>query len=276
MISLLYAGNAAMFDGLLISALSTIRHTTEPIHAFWLTMDLRSTNPNYAPLTEEHRAYIEHIYRRVAPESRVTLLDVGQLYRQALSQSPNNRSAYTPYSMLRLLADRLPQLPDKLLYLDADIIINGDIAPLFHTELGEHEYAAVLDHYGQWFMGYHYSNSGVMLLNMVQLRCTRLFSRAVELCRKRRLFLPDQTALHRLTEKKLLLPRQYNEQKDYNRSDTVLQHFTKTIIWLPFFHTRTIKPWQTALVSQKLTHRYDALLEEYTQEKNRFEEGHHG
>lgn len=70
--------------------------------------------------------------------------------------------------------------------------------------------------------------------------------------REEKIFLPDQTALNRLVKKKLLLPAKYNEQKHF-RDDTVIQHFSKTILWLPYFHTRNIKPWQTEAVQTVLT-----------------------
>ena len=42
-----------------------------------------------------------------------------------------------------MLADLVPNMPDKLLYLDIDMMANGDISPLYHTDIEEYEYAAV-------------------------------------------------------------------------------------------------------------------------------------
>ena len=271
MIPILYAGNRRMFDGLLISVVSAASHSSEPLDVTLLTMDLREVCPDYLPLTESQRQYLERLCQKRCPGSRVTLLDVGEYYREELGASPNAGTGYTPYCFLRLFADRLP-LPDKVLYLDADTVIAGDLLPLYQTDVEGAEYAAVLDHYGRWFMGYHYINSGVMLLNLREIRKTGLFRRAVELCAGRRLFLPDQTALHRLTRKKILLPVRYNEQKHYDRPDTVIQHFCKTILWLPVFHTRTVKPWETERVHHILTDRYDAVLKEYLDNKKGYEE----
>ena len=271
MISIMYAGNHRMFDGILISALSTVRYTKEAINVYLLTMDLTDRSPDFRPMNEDQRLFIENVYRSVNDESNVYIIDVEKYYRESLLNSPNAKTDYTPYSFLRLFADRLPQLPDKVLYMDADTIINGDLAPLYHTDIDGYEYGAVLDYYGRWFMGYHYINSGVMLLNMRELRKTKLLRRAVELCSEKKLFLPDQTALHRLTKRKYLLPGKYNEQKHYNKDKTVIQHFTKTILWLPYFHTRNIKPWQTELVKNVLTNKYDDILNEYLLKKQEFE-----
>ena len=271
MINLLYAGNAGIFDGILISVLSATKHTREPLKISLLTMDKKDTDKRFAPLDESMRSFLEKLCKEANGESSVGLFDVGDLYDKYLEGSPNAQTGYTPYCFLRLFASRLP-LPDKVLYLDADTVVNADLSELFSTNVSGFEYAAALDYYGKIFMGYHYINSGVMLLNLAEIRKTGLFEKAVRLCSEKKIFLPDQTALHRLTTRKLILPRKYNEQKRYDRRDTVIQHFTKTILWFPFFHTRTVKPWQTELVREVLTTRYDGLLEEYIQKKKEYEE----
>lgn len=265
MITLMYAGNYKVFDGLVISALSAVNHVSEPLDVILLTMDYSGRNPDYLPLTERHRAALEEIYRRANAASRVRIIDTGTLYREVMEDSPNAETSYTPYTFLRLFADRIPEIPDKVLYLDTDTVICRDILPLWNTDISEYELGAVPDYYGRIFMGHNYFNAGVLLLNMREIRRTGLFGRAARMCAERKIFLPDQTALNRLVKKKLLLPVRYNEQKHYP-DDTVIQHFAKTILWFPCFHTRNIKPWQTELVSSVLTHKYDALLSDYRRE----------
>lgn len=271
MIALLYAGNEKVFWGILISALSAARRASRPLSVTLLTMDLTDQNEAFTPITEEQSAFLLRVLQKENPQNAVRLLDIGALYREKLLSSPNAATSYSPYCFLRLFADRL-DLPDTVLYLDADTVVNGDLAELCDTDLTGCEYGAVLDYYGKIFMGWHYINSGVMLFNLPEIRRTGLFSAAADLCAKKRLFLPDQTALYRCTKRKKLLPRRFNEQKKYDRPDTVIQHFTKTILWLPYFHTRTIKPWQPDEVKRTLTHRYDALLDEYLALKQAFEE----
>lgn len=262
MINLMYAGNDGVFSGLLISAISASHAVKEPLSVYILTMDLTEQNPKFTPITERHRAFLEKIYKNANAESKVTLIDAGKYYKPVMKNSPNAQTSYTPYTFLRLFADKMPEIPDKILYLDTDTLIAKDISELYDTDIEGIELAAALDYYGKIFMGYHYFNAGVLLLNMKEIRKSGLFERTERLCAEKKLFLPDQTALNRLVKKKKLLRGKYNEQKHYPE-DTVIQHFAKTIIWLPYFHTRNIKPWQTELVSQVLTHKYDALLSEY-------------
>lgn len=258
----MYAGNRKVFDGLLISAIAAAKNVSEPLTVYILTMDLTEQNPDFLPITEAQRAFLEKIYQLKNEASHVKLIDAGALYRQTMTDSPNARTSYTPYTFLRLFADRLSEIPDKILYLDTDTVISGELSSLYDTEIQDFELAASLDYYGKIFMGYHYFNAGVLLLNMKMIRETGLFERAAKLCAGKKLFLPDQTALNRLVKKKKLLPSKFNEQKKFC-DDCVIHHFAKTIIWLPYFHTRNIKPWQTELVREKLTHKYDDILNEY-------------
>ena len=270
MIELLYSGNAKMLQGIMISVVSAAENTRRPLSVTLLTMDLRDEDPAFAPLTAEQAKAIEMAAGRKNPDVAVRVLDCAALYRERIAATSNAATSYSPYCFLRLFADRLP-LPDQVLYLDADTVIAGDLGELWDTDVSKKEFAAVLDYYGKIFMGIGYFNSGVLLLNLDMIRNTGLFGRAIGKLEKRRLFLPDQTALYMTARKIKYLPRRFNEQKKYDRRDTVVQHFTKTIIWLPRFHTRTIKPWQPELVSEVLTSRYDGIIAECLEEVKRFE-----
>lgn len=262
-IPILFAGNVGVFDGMVISALSIVRCCKAPIDVFLMTMDLTDQNEKFLPITEEQRVYLEQIYRSANPQSRVRLLDVGDCYRETMLHSPNAETGYTPYCFLRLYADRCAELPDKLIYLDTDTVLCGDIAELYREDVEDFELAGVRDRYGCHFFGINYINSGVLLLNLRRIRETKLFARAIEACAKKKIFLPDQSAINRLAKRKKILPRRYNEQKQ-ERTDTLIRHFSMTILWLPRFRTRNIKPWQVDLVHSVLkTHQHDAILEDY-------------
>lgn len=270
MISVLYAGNKGAFDGILISVLSLVKHTKSPVAVYVLTMDLTDKNPAFLPIDEKCGDFLDKIVKKANGESFVKIMDVGDLYRSTLIDSPNAESSYTPYTFLRLLACKIPELPEKVLYLDADTVVNNDIMSLWKTDISEYEFGAVLDYYGKIFMGYKYVNAGVLLLNLNMIKKTHLFDKAIDMLNKKRIFLPDQTALNRLVKKKLILSRRFNEQKRF-RDDTVIQHFAKTIIWFPYFHTRNIKPWNVDDVKKHMTHKYDDILDMYKIKKKKFE-----
>ena len=62
---------------------------------------------------------------------------------------------------------------DKVLYIDTDMIIQGDLSQLFNTDLGEAYIAAVKDMAGMALESHHnrlglgnYFNAGMMLMNL--------------------------------------------------------------------------------------------------------------
>lgn len=269
-VPVLYAGNARVFDGMVISLLSMLRHHRGPLNVFLFTMDLRDVSPDFAPVTEAQRRYLEELCRGTNPASRVILTDVGPLYRQTLLHAPNQDTQYTPYTFLRLFADRFPILPDRLIYLDTDTVLCGDIARLYEQELGDAEFAGVRDRYGCRFFGVNYLNAGVLLLNLAKIRQTGLFRRALEACARKKIFLSDQTALNRCAARKKVLPRRFNEQKAV-RGDTVIRHFSMTIVWFPRFHTQNVKPWQVERVHDILhVTEFDDILNDYLSRRPHF------
>ena len=104
-----------------------------------------------------------------------------------------------------------------------------------------------LDYYGKWFfknkkIKFNYINSGVLLLNLEKIRETKLFKKARQMCQNKRMFMPDQSSLNKLSVGKKIEKRKYNEQRKLKK-DTVFQHFTTSFRLLPFFHKVTVKPW---------------------------------
>ena len=126
-----------------------------------------------------------------------------------------------------------------------------------------------LDYYGKWFfknkkIKFNYINSGVLLLNLEKIRQTKLFKRAREMCKEKKMFMPDQSSLNKLSVNKKIEQRKYNEQRRLKK-DTVFQHFTTSFRLLPFFHKVTIKPWNIDKVHKKLKiFEYDDILYGYT------------
>jgi len=271
MINILCAGNYKVFDGMLITSLSILKHCTEPINLYVLTMDLTDMNEVYKPINDKHINCLKKIYKDVNANSDVYKLDITDMFKKEYENSPNKENFYTPYTFLRLFADQL-ELPDKILYLDTDVVANGNIAELYNKDITDYELAGVQDNYGKWFFNKKYLNAGVLLFNMVKLRETKMLNRAMKLCARKKIFLLDQTAINKLTKKKLILPRKFNEQKKLQK-DTILRHFSMTLKFYPVFKKQNIKPWQIDLLHSVLKcYAFDDILEKYKQIINKFKE----
>ncbi len=256
-----------MEKGLVLSALSLSRHIKEPLHIYIMTMSLWANGRSYAPVSERTVLFLEGHLREKKAGSGVRLFDVSTEFQKRLPIS-NMDSRFTPYCMLRLYADLIPEIPDRILYLDEDVLCRRDCSAFYYQAMEGREIAGVLDYYGKWFfrenpLSFDYLNSGVLLLNMKEIRRTRLFRRCRGLCQANRMFMPDQSALNRLAGSKKICDGKYNEQRKLHK-DTVFQHFTTSFRFFPFFHMVSVKPWQIERVHEelKLTE-YDDLLEEY-------------
>jgi lipopolysaccharide biosynthesis glycosyltransferase len=162
-----------------------------------------------------------------------------------------------------LLAEEIPVIPDKVLYLDADIIAKGNISQLYNIDISAYEIAGVRDYYGKFFFYPRYLNSGVLLMNMKRIRETKMLSRALNLCKRRKVFLPDQTAINRYARKKLILPSKFNEQNRVSE-ETIIRHFSMSLKFFPKFKKQNIKPWHVDKVHNILRiTEFDDILNEY-------------
>lgn len=265
MINVLFAGNDKVFDGILLCVLSILKRTTttEPFGIYIMTMDVSHIKPEYTALTEYQAQLLDAAVKGYNPESFVKRLDVRKQYDEAFADCPNETAYCSPYTLLRLLADEMDVIPDKILYLDADIMFNRDITLLYNHDVTGYEYAAARDHYGKYIINHNYINAGVLLLNMEMIRKTGLFSKARKMLKERKLLFADQSAIYRNTTRKLMLPQRYNDQK-YLHAHTVVRHFSKRLFYLPYPHTENLKQWQIDKVHDKFGYdQFDDIYEEF-------------
>ncbi len=264
MVNVLLCGNRKVFDGALTQLISMTNRTKETVHVFLMTMNLKRVREDFLAITEEQTAFLNRVIQEKNPGNRVEKLDVTELYEREFHRCVNESAYCTPYTLLRLLADLVPGMPDRLLYLDIDIMIAGDIQQLWEIDVSDYEYAAVKEKYGCWLIRPDYFNAGMLLLNMEKIRQTGLLARARELIRTKKLLFADQSAIFKATTRKKLLPRIYNEQSKFNKKDTVVCHFCKRLMFRPYPHTENYKQWQVEEIHKYLhCHAFDEDLKEY-------------
>lgn len=272
MINLLLCGNKKVFDGALTELISITNKTKEPITCYIFTMDVSRINPEYTCIEDEQVEFLNKVVKSKNEDNRVIKIDVTDLYEKEFGKCKNEGAYCTPYTLLRLLADLIPEMPEKLLYLDIDMMANDDISKLYNIDISEYEYAAVREKYGSWIIRRDYINAGMLLLNMKKIKETGLLAKARNLIKTKKMLFADQDAIFWSTIKKLLLPRIYNEQGKFNKKDTVICHFAKRLLWLPYPHTENYKQWQVEEIHKVLKcHAFDEDLEEYIKLKEEFE-----
>lgn len=273
MVNVLMCGNDQVFDGVLTCALSLLKRTEspEPFCFYIYTMDVSHLKESYRPITQRQMDFFQGVLKQYNPENCARLCDVTDLYMQEFSGCPNEGAYCSPYTLIRLLADQVSDMPDKLLYLDADILFQRDVHLLYDIDLEGYEYAAARDHYGKYLIQPNYINAGVLLFNLKEMRKTGILEKARGWLRKKKLTFADQSALIRSTTRKKMLPQRYNDQKFLHRH-TVVRHFSKRLFWFPYPHTDNVKQWQVDRVHKIFGyHQFDDVLNEYLSLKEQYQ-----
>ncbi len=150
-----------------------------------------------------------------------------------------------------MIPDRLPEY-DKVLYLDSDMVVCGDIGELWDIDLGDRLIGGVDEAVffsGRWYEkrkkinGFPedriYFNSGVLLMNTKALREWNFFEKIVRVLQERTdLHFPDQDALNFLLEnsQRLCFDCRYNFLLPLNVKKS-LQSISPVIVHL------IMKPW---------------------------------
>lgn len=270
--NILLCGNQKVFDGALSELISITNKTKEVVTCYIYTMELTRVKSEYTSIKDEQIEYLDKVVKTKNPENRVIKVDVTDLYEKEFGNCKNENAYCTPYTLLRLLADLVPEMPDKVLYLDIDMMAGDDISKLYNIDIKDYEYAAVREKYGSVFIWPDYINAGMLLLNMKKIKETGLLEKARELIKNKKLLFADQSAIYYSTTKKLLLPRIYNEQSKFNKKDTVICHFCKRLLWKPYPHTENYKQWHIDEVHKILKcYAFDNDLEEYVKLKREYE-----
>ena len=277
MINLLLCGNYKVFDGALTELISITNKTKESITCYIFTMDVSRIKPDYTAITDKQIDFLNRVVKSKNSKNRVIKIDVTALYEKEFGKCKNETAYCTPYTLLRLLADLVENIPDKLLYLDIDMMVAKDISNLYNIGISNYEYAAVREKYGSKIIRPDYVNAGMLLLNMKKIKETGLLEKARNLIKTRKLLFADQDAIYWSTTKKLLLPRIYNEQSKFNKKDTVICHFCKRLLLYPYPRIENFKQWQIEEVHKVLRcYSFDEDLNEYVQWKDQFVEEEKG
>lgn len=273
MVNILFCGNIGVFDGMLTTALSLVKRTEskEPFCFHLFTMDVSHLKDNYVPITARQVEFFERTVKSYNPENQVKLFDVTDLYMQHFSGCPNEGAYCSPYTLIRLFADLIDGIPDKLLYLDIDLLFQRDVHLLYDIDINGYEYAAARDHYGKYILNPNYINAGVILFNMKECRKTGLFEKARAWIKRKKLTFADQSAIIRSTTRRKMLPQRFNDQK-FLHPHTVVRHFSKRLFYLPYPHTDNIKQWHVERVHKVFGyHQFDDILNEYLSLKEKFD-----
>lgn len=130
----------------------------------------------------------------------------------------NSHCVATEAALLKFCLPELLTMEDKIIYLDGDLIVQKDLTDLYQTNLASYYIGAVIDsgsiYYKHEFVKKveHYFNSGVMVLNLKQLRQNNMSKVLIEAKKELKdSSLMDQNIFNLIFDKKVkLLSIKYN------------------------------------------------------------------
>ena len=209
----------------------------------------------------------KQLLSEVSKPSRITFheVDIKKFKNLKLNIDHTSIETYFRY----LIPIMLPEV-DKILYLDVDTIIRGDISELFETDIENYYVAGALDTYIESIAHKRsinfpesdlYVNAGVLLLNLKKLRsdniCNLLFENTQKLQNK--IKFQDQDIINLTLRPSIkLLDRKYNytshlfqQDEKYLLNNAIIVHYTGNI-----------KPWNTKINSKPATLLYYNALSE--------------
>lgn len=167
-----------------------------------------------------------------------------------------NHSTYYRF----LIPDVLPQDVDRVLYLDADTIVNGDISPIFDLEFDDDTYLYACDHLFKPEQKMHlrkfglseyddYFNAGVMYIDLKKWRRDNISRILMDFALKRKddILWWDQDVLNVIFHKKWKkLHPKYNviwEVLESDSDDPKIKEAKENPVIVHY--TRSVKPWHS-------------------------------
>ena len=207
--NILYCGDSNIVDGLIISILSLIKHESGDLNIYVFSMDYEDKKS----VSEKTIKKLDELVKKTNKNSFVKLIDVKKYFLEEIPLR-NIDTLFTPYCMLRLYADLVPNMPSKIMYLDNDVIAYNSFKSFYDLDNSKYEIVGARDFYGKYFYSKNkikkdYLNSGVLIMNLDLIKKSGSFKKARSMCQTRKMLLPDQAAINKYCKPKLIVKRKY-------------------------------------------------------------------
>ena len=136
--NVLYCGDKNIEDGLIISVLSLLKNVDENLNIYVLTIN--SEDWNIEGVTDDCIEVINSKMKKMNKENWIKKIDITDLFEKEVP-AKNMKTRFTPCCMLRLFADEVEELPDRILYLDNDVICRKDCKDFYNQNMDNYELA---------------------------------------------------------------------------------------------------------------------------------------
>ena len=138
--NVLYCGDKNIEDGLIISVLSLLKNVNTNINVYVLTIN--SNEWKIDGVTDKCIEVLDEKMKLINKENGIKKIDITEIFEKEVPDQ-NMKTRFTPCCMLRLFADEIPEIPDKILYLDNDVICRKDCQEFYNQDMEKYEIARI-------------------------------------------------------------------------------------------------------------------------------------
>ncbi|MEI3392641.1 MAG: glycosyltransferase [Clostridia bacterium] len=138
--NVLYCGDRNIESGLIISILSLLKNAKTNLKVYVLTINSKEWNID--GVTDKCIDVLDNKMKLINKENSIKKFDITEIFEKELP-AKNMKTRFTPCCMLRLFADEILELPDKILYLDNDVICRKDCQEFYNQDMEKYEIARV-------------------------------------------------------------------------------------------------------------------------------------
>ena len=138
--NVLYCGDRNIESGLIISILSLLKNAKTNLKVYVLTINSKEWNID--GVTDKCINVLDNKMKLINKDNSIKKFDITEIFEKELP-AKNMKPRFTPCCMLRLFADEIPELPDKILYLDNDVICRKDCQEFYNQDMEKYEIARV-------------------------------------------------------------------------------------------------------------------------------------
>lgn len=219
--------NDGWFEGTYLMIYSLVKRTKEVCHIYCLSGNFPEFGKNSTILSKKHEQIIDKMVKTFNTNNSFKVIDCTNLFHKELHDIKWRKMWSGPYAMLRMLCHKIPVLKGKVIHIDTDSMVNGDVKEINDVNLKGHEIAATRDRIILFKNWRRYYNSGVLLMDIDKIRQSKSFEKCIEYMRTKRPYLPDQDAINKFCSI-IKFPGddfRFNYQAPDIKRNTVIKHF---------------------------------------------------
>ena len=138
--NVLYCGDKNIEDGLIISVLSLLKNVETVINVYVLTINSKEWNIN--GVTDKCIDVLDKKMKLINKENHIKKIDITEIFEKEVP-ARNMKTRFTPCCMLRLFADEITELPNRIFYLDNDVICRKDCQDFYNQDMENYEIARI-------------------------------------------------------------------------------------------------------------------------------------